>query len=216
MNPAVSLVRAYFSVNGFFVETEFPIVARAQAAGVRSVTDIDLLAVRFPRAYRYVPEDARDAAESPSSRFRFLDPLLDLSGDDVEFFIGEVKEGRAELNRGSSDPNVLRAALARFGAFSHDEISRVIDDLLHKGDSRAASGRRVRIVAVGSSVPDPPPAPCTILTHGQIVRHLLKIWEQHSEVARAMQFGDPSLATLMILLKSGVKIDVPERKTSSE
>lgn len=211
MNVAVSLVRMYLATNGFFSEAEFPVIALGSDDSVRSVTDLDILAVRFPGAYRYLMPDGQGKASGRRQRFRNIDSRLSLSDSDIEFVIGEVKEGRAELNRGATNPDVLRTALARIGAFSEAEMSRIIDDLLRKGESTAAPGSRVRVFAFGSSIPDPPPARCTVITHGEIVKHLLSFHEMHDDITRAMQFGDDISSTLMLLLKSGVRISVPDR-----
>jgi hypothetical protein len=216
MDPAVSLVRVYLATCGFFVETEFPVIARAPGVGIRSVTDIDVLAVRFPGTYRYLPSDGADQSRSSRSRMQNADPRLEMSENDIEFIIAEVKEGRAELNKGATNPEVLRTALARFGAFSQNEMDRIIDELLRKGHSTAARGMRVRVFAFGSSVPTPPPRACTTVTHAQIVRHLMTLRDAYDDYSHAMQFGDDMLSMFMLLLKSGVKIEAPERSEGKD
>ena len=49
MDHAVSLVQTYLQLNGYFTSAEYPIMASAGRNGVRSITDIDILAFRFPR-----------------------------------------------------------------------------------------------------------------------------------------------------------------------
>ena len=48
MDHAVSLVQAYLQLNGYFTSAEYPIIASAGRSGVRTITDIDVLAFRFP------------------------------------------------------------------------------------------------------------------------------------------------------------------------
>ena len=48
MDHAVSLVQTYLQLNGYFTSAEYPIMASAGRQGVRSITDIDILAFRFP------------------------------------------------------------------------------------------------------------------------------------------------------------------------
>ena len=46
-DAATQLVRAYLHVNGYFTATEYPLVEAGRGQAPRSVTDIDLLAIRF-------------------------------------------------------------------------------------------------------------------------------------------------------------------------
>ena len=49
MDTAVALVQAYLHVNGYFTVAEYPVL-EAQCADhqIRTVTDLDILAYRFP------------------------------------------------------------------------------------------------------------------------------------------------------------------------
>ena len=114
MDPAVALVQAYLQINGYFTVTEYAVVEAAGRSGpYRTSTDLDVLAVRFPGAghaivrRRHRRHDDGVALDS--------DPALGASDDRVDMIVGEVKEGRAELNRGARDPRVLEAVLTRFG-----------------------------------------------------------------------------------------------------
>jgi len=49
MDVSTQLVRAYLHVNGYFTTTEYPLVESRRAHPPRMRTDIDLMAVRFPR-----------------------------------------------------------------------------------------------------------------------------------------------------------------------
>ncbi|MGZ8710341.1 MAG: hypothetical protein ACXW28_08955, partial [Thermoanaerobaculia bacterium] len=48
MDHAVALVQAYLQLNGYFTSAESPIIAGAGRSGFRTITDIDILAFRFP------------------------------------------------------------------------------------------------------------------------------------------------------------------------
>src|SRR5437763_16812646 len=48
MDHAVALVQAYLQLNGYFTSAEYPIIAAAGRNGFRTLTDIDVLAFRFP------------------------------------------------------------------------------------------------------------------------------------------------------------------------
>lgn len=110
MDNAVALVQAYLQVNGYFTVTEYPVLEAARH-GIEAATDLDVLAFRFPGAGQIVPA-------KPGGRERWLaqtDSALACPVDRVDMLIGEVKEGRAEINRAARDPEVLRAVLVRFG-----------------------------------------------------------------------------------------------------
>jgi hypothetical protein len=46
----LSLVQTYVELNGYFTSAEYPIIASERRNGVRTITDIDILAFRFPSA----------------------------------------------------------------------------------------------------------------------------------------------------------------------
>lgn len=154
MDTSVALVQTYLRMNGYFTIAEFPVVARVAGTGgrteLRTLTDLDILAFRFPRARRLVPgignavDHDHDAGE--------LDPALGVRPELGDMIIGEVKEGVAELNAGARDPAVLRAALARFGCCSADEAARAALELLRKGRVKLPHEHNARLVAFGSTV----------------------------------------------------------------
>lgn len=103
-----TLVSLYLRLNGYFVSGF--IVHAAQGAG----TEMDILAVRFPRYSE--PE-------------REVQPCCHLGTfDNIDFIVGEVKGGPGAINfnhRFRADPEIVRTVLRRFGAFADDEIDRV-------------------------------------------------------------------------------------------
>ena len=74
------------------------------------VTDRDIVAVRFPHRMR----EGRLGAE-PLDIYLGLDPVLDTGETDVDVIIGEVKEGRAELNAGLLRLGTIAFALSPHG-----------------------------------------------------------------------------------------------------
>ena len=50
MNTAVAIVQAYLNVNGYFTVVEYPVLEAYRHGPARSVTDLDVLAVRFSGA----------------------------------------------------------------------------------------------------------------------------------------------------------------------
>ena len=104
MDNAVALVRAYLHVNGYFTVTEYPVLEAARHGGYRTVTDLDVLAVRFPGAGRRVL--------GRGGRHRFeTDPALRVPADRPDMLVAEVKEGRGRFNEATLDAAVIEAAL---------------------------------------------------------------------------------------------------------
>jgi hypothetical protein len=112
MDAAVGLVQAYLRLNGFFTVTEYPVVAQTAQGGM-TLTDVDVLGVRFPGAERWVPNETRGRALP-------ADPELDSMEDALEMIIGEVKEGQARLNRGAYALPVVETVIRRFGCCARD------------------------------------------------------------------------------------------------
>ena len=96
-------MQAYLRVNGYFTVAEYPVLDATGPAGPRTITDLDILAVRLHRA-----PGASGAADAP------LDPALGAGGG-ADMIVGEVKEGRPHPNPAMRDPAVLEAAFTRFG-----------------------------------------------------------------------------------------------------
>src|SRR5450759_1248657 len=87
MDHAGTLVKGYLHVNGYFTVFEYPVVEARPCGGFRTAPDLDILAFRFPGA------------------------ALGCGLFCAEMRIGEVQEGKAELNEAARDPAVLQAAL---------------------------------------------------------------------------------------------------------
>ncbi|MFZ5481150.1 MAG: hypothetical protein ACOZNI_30595 [Myxococcota bacterium] len=139
MDSAVALVQAYLRVNGYLTVTEYPVVEATRYGAPRALTDLDVLAFRFPGAGRLVGE-------------RFVtDPALRCPSEAPDMLIGEVKEGNAELNRAGRDPAVLTAALARFGCCGPAHAAETVRELLRHGQATTGHGHRVRLVVFASA-----------------------------------------------------------------
>lgn len=199
MDTAVAFVQAYLHINGYFTVTEYPVVEAMKHGGFRTATDLDVLAVRFPGAGRLVPTRGK------KSRDTHFEPDPELLGDPqaTDMIIGEVKEGRAELNLGARDPVVLRTVLTRFGCCPDDHVGQVVDDLLHKGQATIKGGHRARLIAFGSSTGEPLGYPCTVMSLGHVIKFAREYLREHWDVLRQAQFKDSALATLAMLRKVG-------------
>ena len=91
MDTAVALVQAYLHVNGYFTVVEFPVLEAFRAAPARAVTDLDILAFRFPRAHADVIR--RQGRQRAVEGMSLPDPLLGCQSDRPDMIVGEVKEG---------------------------------------------------------------------------------------------------------------------------
>jgi len=198
MDHAVSLVQAYLQLNGYFTSAEYPIIAGAGRNGFRTITDIDILAFRFPSGLptpqgRRVPQGGLDTSE--------LDEGLGVLPDTVDMIIGEVKEGRVGINTGVRDPAVLKAVIGRFGN-SAEENETVVLSLLSSGTAQLPSGYVVRLIAFGAFPPGSPVPPCRIISLGHVLEFLQRYVRKHWSVLRHLQFKDPAFGFLMTMEKA--------------
>lgn len=203
MDNAVALVQAYLRLNGYFTVTEFPVIEAIDGGGHRSVTDIDVLAFRFPNAGRLVPARTND----DSGRLVAADPELDLHSGRSDMIIGEVKEGRAELNRGATHPSTLRAVLTRFGCCHPDAVDHVARNLTEKGRADIDKQHRVRLVAFGTSPPDNQPTPHHVIELKHVITFLTESLTEHWDVLRHAEFKDRGLGFVALLQKAGLRIE---------
>ncbi|MEJ2546489.1 MAG: hypothetical protein P8125_01585 [Gemmatimonadota bacterium] len=147
MNSGAALVKAYLRLNGYLVLDEVPVVVPDEAGGYRTLTDLDIIAVRWP--------DVKMGA--PDADGRILHPidthaLLGVPQDAIDVIIGEVKEGRAHLNRAIRSPEALRMGLNRIGICRGNELEATAEALSERAEVRLEASRpvrRVRLVAFG-------------------------------------------------------------------
>lgn len=201
MADAVSLVRAYLHVNGYFTVTEYPVLERLRGGGHRMVTDLDVLAFRFGGAGP-VRINAEDTGRPVVLTLQEPDPMLGRRREEPDMIVAEVKEGRAELNRGARDPRVLQAALVRFGCCSSDGAVTVANTLLERGEARTDRGHRVRVLAFGATVPSASSLTYTAITLGHVVRFLRHHLKDNWAIVRNAQITDPALRFLSLLEKA--------------
>lgn len=199
MADAVSLVRAYLHVNGYFTVTEYPVLERLRGGGHRMVTDLDVLAFRFGGA-------GPVGAEVPAKRPVVLplqepDTTLGRTRAEPDMIVAEVKEGRAVLNRGARDPRVLEAALVRFGCCQVGKVGDVVQELIQKGEAVTGRGHRVRILAFGSTVPEGSTFGYTAIPLSRVVSFLRRHLRDNWSVVRNAQISDPALRFLSLLEK---------------
>lgn len=218
MDHAVALVQAYLQLNGYFTSAEYPIIAGAGRNGFRTITDIDILAFRFPTGEPL----ARKARKAPKGLdVSGIDPGLGVPGEQIDMIIGEVKEGRVGINTGIRDPAVLRTVVNRFGEVGNTD--RVVQALLRTGTAAIPPSYSVRLIAFGSFPPGEPVPPCRIISLGHVLQFLQGYVRRHWDMLRHLQFKDPAFGFLMTLEKArrggagrrgtqGVEIVPPENE----
>jgi hypothetical protein len=200
LDPAVDLVTAYLRINGYFVLTEFEIHRRV-GSEIRTLTDVDVIAVRHPTSPGPVHYRGGDGAEE-CAIMTTVDPDLDLGGDRVDVLIGEVKQGEALFNPAIQRPEVLHAAVRRVGDVFGEPLDGVVDQLVETGHADTETARvRLVVFAGHGRVED------RMTMHlDQVVTALVGHLRSHEALSRATRFSDPGLAVIALLEKTGADI----------
>jgi hypothetical protein len=207
MDTAVALVQAYLHVNGYFTVVEFPVLESFRAAPARTVTDLDILAFRFPRAQADVIR--RHGRQRLVERNDAPDPLLGCPADHPDMIVGEVKEGAARFNEAVRDPVVLAVALARFGCCRPEHASEIAHRLVAEGRANTPEGHTVRMVAFGDAPEGASHAHTTIVPMHHVVGYLRSYLREHWDVLRHAQLKDPALDMLALFEKWGATAPAP-------
>jgi hypothetical protein len=197
MDHAVALVQAYLQLNGYFTSAEYPIIAGTARSGFRTLTDIDILAFRFPSGQPL----ARPGRKGPAGLdISGLDPGLGIPDESIDMIIGEVKEGRVGINTGIRDPEVLKTVVSRFGEVG--DAATVVQHLLESGRAEIPPSFSVRLIAFGSFPPGSAVPPCRIISLGHVLAFLQSYVRKHWHMLRHLQFKDPAFGFLMTLEKA--------------
>jgi hypothetical protein len=187
MDNAVALVRAYLQLNGYFTITEYPVVRKNGDGTFRTLTEIDVAAF-------HLPEGEPDFDP---------DPALQVQPGKADMIIGEVKEGRAEINASATDPDVIAKVLRRFGYSTADEARRYARLLLTNGHADTRAGHRVRLVAFGTSSDFPTPYLKVMLS--DVVAYIDRYISTNWDVVRAAGSKDPIFGVMVLLAKARAK-----------
>lgn len=205
MDNAVALVQAYLRINGYFTVAEYPILETHGKNAVQMATDIDILAFRFPGAIRQVVGKRNEKWQQGLS---IPDPDLKVPSGAPDMIIGEVKEGRAHLNKSMRNPSIVSAALARFGCCAAKHAEGTVQKLLASGRAKTPEGHMVRIVVFASGGAEERRFQVLSLAH--ITDFLRSYLREHWQVLHHAQFRDPVLSLLMTLEKAGDAAPVEE------
>ena len=202
MNAAVSLVRTYLKLNSYFTATELPVIKKGDDGLFFEVTDIDILALRFPRAGHIVAQ----GRPGPLDDLQFSpDPLLEIPTDAMDLIIGEVKTGKPRLNPKLRSEDTLYRALVRFGFCPPDRLERAVEELRDKGETWVRDGdvavpSRIRLVAFGDGV-NHEGDEYTVVPLKQVAAFVTDHLKRYRDVLHPVRLTDPTLGLLHLLEK---------------
>ncbi len=205
MDNSVALVQAYLRINGYFTVAEYPILEMHGSNSVQMATDIDILAFRFPGAIRQV---VGKRSEKWQQGLSLPDIELRVPSGTPDMIIGEVKEGRAHINKSMRNPAILSAALARFGCCAPKYAERTAEKLLRSGRAETTDGHAVRIVVFASGAADE--RRFQVISLVQVIEFLRSYLREHWEILHHAQFRDPVISLLMTLEKAGYSLPSEE------
>lgn len=169
---------------------------------VRTVTDLDILAYRFPGAGNNSVH--RSARHRPERLSPTVDPVLGAPAGRADMIVGEVKEGTARLNAALRDAATLEVALARFGCCPADEAGDVSRRLLRHGRAGTGGGHEIRVVAFGQAPDSVHHGPWLTVPMRHVVEYLQQHLHDHWRVLRHAQIHDEGLAVLALMEKWGL------------
>ena len=197
MDNAVALVQAYLRINGYFTVTEFQVLASGDD-GFHSVTDVDVLAFRFPRTGDHEPRSRQLVREVAFD----IDPELAGERSAADMIVGEVKEGVPKLNAAARNPAVLTAVLTRFGCCSPEEAPAAIQALAQKGSAVLPNGHQIRMLVFAPASRGQVKTAYRLVSLGHVVQFLQAHLRDHWEVFRHAQWKDPAFGFLATIEKA--------------
>lgn len=202
LNAAVSLVRTYLKLNSYFTTTELPVIKKGDDGLYFEVTDIDMLALRFPRAAHIVAQ----GRPGPLDDLEFPpDPELDIPTDAMDVIIGEVKAGKPRLNPQLRSEDTLYRALVRFGFCSVHRLDRAVEELQDRGETWLRDGdgtipSRVRLVAFGDGESHQGDG-FTVVPLKRVADYVTAHLRRYRAVLHPVRLTDPTLGLLHLLEK---------------
>ena len=202
MAVSVGLVRAYLELSGYFVLSELPVRAfRGQVAV--DVTDLDIVAVRFP--HRQVQKGA--GATDPLDIYLGHDPALGADEEGIDVIIGEVKEGRAQLNPGLRRVSTIAFAIRRLGCCPDDEVMDTARRVLEHGETRTTMAPglpcRLRLVAFGGSSEQALGSGVHVVSLARCANVIEGRMDAARNLVGALHFEDPVLGLFALRQKLG-------------
>ena len=204
-DAATQLVRAYLHINGYFTATEYPLVEQRRGKTPRSVTDIDVLATRF--GHRATDTAALAGSENTivGPVIESVDPALGSADEANDMILGEIKQGRAQVNSGARNLNALAATLHRFGCCPAGSATSMARKLVERGSVISPVGHKIRMVLFASRG-DHAPHGWHLIHLGHVFRFLDHYLRTDGEALSATQLLDPALGWLSLLKKCDLKL----------
>jgi len=202
LNAAVSLVKTYLTLNSYFAATEIPVIKKGSDGLFFEVTDIDILALRFPQASHIVAQ----GRPGPLDDLHFPpDAELDIPSDTMDLIIGEVKAGRPRINPHMRSEDTLYRALVRFGFCPPERLDQAVADLQSKGETWVRDGggaipSRVRIVAFGDGEAQKGDG-YTVIPLKRVAAFVMNHLKKYHDVLHPVRLTDPTLGLLHLLEK---------------
>lgn len=202
MDNAISLIRAYLQIHGYFVVTEYPLVELNEEKKMRTVTDIDILAFRFANTGSLITSTKSSQDEN---QIQVPDNILKPEGHRTDMLIAEVKEGYAKDNRNMFQENALKSVLIRFGCCTPGEFQNFYDIFTQSGIAELPSGHILRSIVFGGK---PPTQKKSFVSKFISLKHvhdyLNEYIEKHWDYFKTANFRDPALSFLVTLKKASV------------
>lgn len=199
MDIAVDLVEVFLRVNGYLTLSEWQVQTLSERGQWETLTDIDILGVRFPG--EIVAGFGRPGPEAVD--LSVLDPSLLIEPNLVDVIIGEVKEGEAMFNPSIGHEETLKTALQRLAWLYDGEMALVCADVARTGvnytPARGGGQVRTRLVAFGQAT-----APSlNVIPIGYILERSQVFLERFEDLMRSAKVSSPVAATLKLIHKSG-------------
>ncbi|HSR44043.1 MAG TPA: hypothetical protein VLT15_02285 [Acidimicrobiia bacterium] len=202
MDIAVNLVESYLRLNGYLTLSEFEIQGKTTDGTYRTLTDVDIVGLRFPGDVFAAESD--DHADGRMLLIR--DPALNLEEGQIDVIIGEVKQGEAVFNPRITSHQVLHTVIRRVDWIYGTDVGAIVDQLSRNGVAVTTSCNggtvRTRLVAFGRS----PQVDLHTISLSHIVEQMTSFMTDFDDVLRSANFKDPASALLRLLAKTGFTV----------
>ena len=200
VDVATDLVEAFLRSNGYLTLSELPIQGLNKRGDWETITDVDILALRFPGRVFFADPRAVDdevALEVPGI------PLF-LEDDTVDVIIGEVKQGEARFNPAIVKPETLHTALHRLSwLYGESDLDDVVNEIGTSGvcytPARGGGTIRTRLVAFGKA----DEVTVNVVPIGEILELAAGALKSHEALLRSARSSSTSMAVLKLLKKNG-------------
>lgn len=166
------------------------------------MTDIDVLAVRFPHAQLWVPGDGVPGQELGRDR------ALDIDAESMQLIIGEVKEGKARINRSALRPKVLETVVRRFGC-CEEHPRRIAQMILENGVvETSVSGMpcKVRLIVFGGVQDELHSSRYTCIPLRHVIEYASEYVSRYGDVFRSAEIKDEGLSLMALMSKLGIQL----------